>query len=135
MSKTVQVNEVASQITKWLTEYTDEVTDACKEVVDKVSEEVMQEIKDHVTFNDKSYSKSFRIKTSFYDKRNKRNTWYVASPHYRLTHLLEFGHIIAHPKDKTRTRAYPHVRYGDEWVQNNFEREITEAIEKCRVKN
>lgn len=132
MAKKVQVNEVANEITRMLTEYTDEVTDIAKEVVDNVSQETMQEIKNHITWKDKKYSKSFKLKKSFEDKRNKRNTWYVASPHYRLTHLLEFGHVTRN--GVTRSKKFPHVVYGDEYVKNNFERELKEAIENARIK-
>lgn len=132
MSKKVQVNEVASEITKMLTEYTEEVTEIAKEVVDNISQEVFDEVKNHVTWKDKKYSNAFTLKTSFEDKRNKRNTWYVKPPHYRLTHLLEFGHAT---RNGGRTKAYPHVKYGDEILRNNFERELKEAIENARVKN
>ena len=131
MAKTIQVYELASAITEMLSQYNEAVTDEAKKVVDEISKEANEEILNHITFNDKKYTKSFRLKTSFEDKRNKRNTWYVASPHYRLTHLLEFGHYTRN--GTTRTRAFPHVKYGDEYVKNNFENRLKEEIEKCRI--
>lgn len=130
MAIKVDINDVANEITKWLTEYSEEVTDVAKDVVDKVADETMAEIKNHVTWKDKKYSKSFSLKTSYEDKRNKRMTWFVKSPHYRLTHLLEFGHAT---RNGGRTKAFPHVKYGDEFVKNNFEREMKEAIQECKI--
>lgn len=131
MAKKIQANEMADTIVKWLTEYSEEVTDVAKEIVQEISEGVMEETKAHITWHDKKYSNSFALKTSFEDKRNKRNTWYVKSPHYRLTHLLEFGHLTRN--GTTKTRAFPHVRYGDEYAKENFERRMKEAIERCKI--
>lgn len=131
MAKKIQVDELASEITKMLSEYSEEATDIAKGVVDSISTEAMSEIKNHITWKDKEYSKSFALKTTFEDKRNKRNTWYVKSPHYRLTHLLEFGHAT---RNGGRTKAFPHVKYGDKYVRENFEREMKEALENARVK-
>lgn len=127
--KKIQASEMADTIAELLTTYTEEVTDLAKEVVDKVAEETNAEVKNHISFKDKKYSKSFRIKKTFEDKRNKRNTWYVESPHYRLTHLLEYGHIT---RNGGRTRAFPHVKYGDDYVKQNFEKELKEGIENAR---
>ena len=133
MAKTIQANELASEITKMLSEYTEEVTEISKEVVDRVAQGTFDEVKRHIDWNDKKYSRHFELTTSFENKRNKRRTWFVKSPYYRLTHLLEFGHITR--DGKTYTRKFPHVRFGDEYVQNNFERELREEIENARVKN
>lgn len=132
MSKKIQANQMANEIENLLTTYTEEVTELAKQVVDKVSQETNQEILNHITFKDKSYTKSFRIKKSFEDKRNKRNTWYVESPHYRLTHLLEYGHIT---RNGGRTRSFPHVKYGEQYLEQNFERELKEGIESARFEN
>lgn len=132
MSKKIQANKMADEIENLLTTYTEEVTELAKQVVDKVSQETNQEILNHITFKDKSYTKSFRIKKSFEDKRNKRNTWYVESPHYRLTHLLEYGHIT---RNGGRTRSFPHVKYGEQYLEQNFERELKEGIESARFEN
>lgn len=128
MSKRIEASKMADEITSLLTTYTEEVTELAKAVVDKVSEEANQEILNHITFKDKTYSKGFRIKTTFENSRNKRNTWFVAKE-YRLTHLLEYGHIT---RNGGRTRAFPHIKYGDDYVNENFERELKEGIESAR---
>ena len=132
MSKKIKADEMSKEIVKMLTEYTEEVTDIAKSVVDEISQGTMDETKNHIEWKDKAYSKNFVLKKSFEDKRNKRNTWYVKAPYYRLTHLLEFGHIT---RNGGRTRSFPHVRYGDEFVKNNFENRLKEAIENARIEN
>lgn len=126
----VKIDDLADEVMKALTEYSEEVTEATKKVVDEVADGVMTETKNHITWKDKVYSKSFALKTSFEDRRNKRKTWYVKSPHYRLTHLLEFGHIT---RNGGRTRAFPHIRYGDEFAKENLPKKIKEAIENCKI--
>ena len=130
MAKTIQTNEMANEITRMLSEYTEEATDIAKQVVDNISKEVNAEILNHITFHDKTYSKGFKVKTSFENRRNKRNTRYVAKE-YQLTHLLEYGHIT---RNGGRTRAFPHVKYGNDYLEQNFEREMKEALEHARVK-
>lgn len=133
----MKVDEVKQTIVEWLTEYTDGVTDVAKEVVDDIADGVMEETKRHIMWKNKVYAQSFALKTSFEDKRNKRKTWYVKAPHYRLTHLLELGHVTNYKTGKygeqKRTKEYPHVRYGYEFAKANFEKEMKEAIEKCRI--
>lgn len=130
MSK-VKIDDFSSEITKMLTQYNEEVTLKCKEVVDEVAAGTMNEIKTHCNFKGTGkYIKSFKLATSFEDSRNKRITWHVRSPHYRLTHLLEFGHI---KRNGGRTRAFPHVKYGNDFVQNNLPRKMQEAIEECKI--
>lgn len=127
----VKIDDLSDEVMKALSEYSDEVAEVSKKIVDEVSESVMEEIKNHCSFGGKGkYIKSFKLTTSFEDSRNKRITWHVKSPHYRLTHLLEFGHVT---RNGGRTRAFPHVRYGDEYVKTNLPRRIKEAIESCKI--
>ena len=134
MSKKIKADEMSNELVRLLTNYTEEVTEIAKDVVDEIAQGVMDETKSHISWHDKVYSNSFALKKSFEDKRNKRMTWYVKAPHYRLTHLLEFGHITRRIKNgKARTDKFPHVRYGDEFVKNNLEKRLKEAIENARV--
>lgn len=119
--------DLAGAIAAALTEYTDEVAEGMKKAIDKVADETNAEIKRHITFKKRTgkYIKAFALKTSFEDKRNKRKTWYVKSPEYRKTHLLENGHKSRNGKS---TKAYPHVSYGEELAEKRLPELIENAI-------
>lgn len=124
------VDEFYQTITDILNEYCLDITEETKKNVDKVSKECNEEIKRHITFKQPTgkYVKSFRIKKSYEDKFNKRNTWYVTNGQYRLTHLLEKGHAKV---NGGRTRAFPHIKYGEEIAKKRMEELTKEAIERA----
>ncbi|EDS77240.1 prophage pi2 protein 37 [Clostridium botulinum C str. Eklund] len=124
----IDVDSLASEISKELESYTEDVTAGVKKAVDIAAKETNKEIKKHITFKEHTgkYVKAFRIKTSFEDKYNKRKTWYVANGQHRLTHLLEKGHAL---RQGGRTEAYPHIKYGEELAKRRMEELVKEAIE------
>lgn len=51
--------------------------------------------------------------------------------HYRLTHLLEYGHdVIVNGRKVGRAKAYPHIADAAEQGVKDFEREVKEEIER-----
>ena len=124
----IQIDDMADLIAEYMSNYSQEVTVQIKKSVDKVAEETNEEIKNHISFKEHSgkYVKAFRIKTSYEDKFNKRKTWYVANGQYRLTHLLENGHVL---RQGGRANSYPHIKYGEELAQKRMEELAKEAIE------
>lgn len=127
---TVGIDGLADLIAEYMENYSQEVTDGIKKAIDTVADEANQEIKNHIIFKERSgkYARAFRLKTSYEDRYNKRKTWYVANGQHRLTHLLEKGHAL---RQGGRTRAYPHIKYGEELAQKRMEELAKEAIENA----
>lgn len=126
----IDTEELANEIAKDLENYSKKITDGVKKNIDIVSKEVNEEIKAHVVFKEHTgkYVKSFRIKKSYEDGYKKVNNWCVINGEYRLTHLLEKGHAL---RQGGRTKAYPHIRYGDELAQKRMEELTKEVIENA----
>lgn len=52
---------------------------------------------------------------------------YAKDPHYRLTHLLEYGHATV---NGGRTRAFPHFKAANDEAVAKFEENVTRRIEE-----
>lgn len=128
MAKTVDLKDMGKELQEILLSYNKEVTEATKKAVTEVADGVMREIKSHITWKDKVYSGSFRLKTIYDNERGKYVIWHVENPHFRLTHLLELGHITR--DGKTRSKTYPHVQYGAEYASANLVKEIERKVEE-----
>lgn len=60
--------------------------------------------------NTGQYKNSFAIEKEWKSRHSYSATWHVEAPNYRLTHLLENGHLT---RDGThRTKAVKHIKYG-----------------------
>lgn len=129
MGKSVSVDNLAAAIMAELEEFADEAAEKMKEAVDEVAKEAKLEIDRHISFNDVSgdYRKSLAIKTVSETRKSKKKVWYAKGKQYRLTHLLEKGHLKR--GGKGRVKAYPHIKYGDEYVEKNLPKRIKEKIE------
>lgn len=111
-------------------EYMQAVATLEKEAVDIVAKEVDSTIREHISFKQHTgdYVKAFRVKTTQEDALGKTKTWYVAAPHYRLTHLLEKGHAL---RQGGRAKAFPHIKYGEEIAEARMTELSEEAIKNA----
>ena len=127
-----QIDDLDKVINQILEDYGDEV----KEVLDKTSETVSKKAKDEVKnaapvgARKGKYKKSISLKKTKAELNKVEYTIYAKAPEYRLTHLLEDGHLIHNGTG--RTKAIPHWSKGDEYVVKNFEKEFKERIENGR---
>lgn len=118
--KNIDTNELADAIAECMSNYSNDITEGIKMAVDIVSKETDNEIKNHINFKERSgkYVKAFRIKKAYEDGYKKVNNWYVGNGQHRLTHLLEKGHAL---RQGGRTRAFPHIKYGEELAIKRME--------------
>lgn len=108
---------LGQEIAKILTEYKDEVD----ELVVNITNEVIKEAKNELTkISPKGetgeYSKGWKVSLS----QKGRNFFSKAiwnKTHYRLTHLLEFGHAT---RNGGHTKPQPHVRSTEEKYKSKF---------------
>lgn len=123
MSIRIQINDFSNAINELLDEYGDEVSNAMESAIKETANEATQKLKHEGTFNDitGAYRKNWKNKIS---KTNISVSAVVYNDkHYRLTHLLEFGHA---KQNGGRTKAFPHISNVNDWVGN----ELIEKLER-----
>ncbi len=120
----------AEELADALEEYSDEVTEALGAAVNTVAKNVNKVIKEHIPFKQRTgeYVKAFRVTDTSESPTERKKNWHVEKPHYRLTHLLEKSHLTR--DGVTRTRAYPHIKYGEEYARANLEKEFEKELDK-----
>lgn len=113
-----------------LLEYGEEVNKVLETAVGTVAEASADKLRGHRKFNPRrnptgKYADSWTAekvaKGRIYTK------WVVHNvEHYRLTHLLENGHVSRNGTGRTfgRVQEYPHISEVNEWVQSALPEEV-----------
>lgn len=161
MSSSVDIDNMANEIIKQLSNYNAEVDKATKLAVNKVARDVNKEITSHAErFTAQStkierfvmikvnghikrvaiksgratgkYVGAFKVKTVEDVIGSRKKAWYVKSPYHALAHLLENGHKYNINGKTGRTKAYPHIKYGDELAKKELPIEIEKRLKKIK---
>lgn len=118
-----------SDISKILTGYADGVKEQIEEETREVVKEGASRLKNtRNTYKVRSgdYNKSWSYKVNkTYDEVN--GTVYARKPHYRLTHLLEYGHAT---RNGGRTRAFVHIAPVNDYCCEIYEERVKNAIKR-----
>lgn len=122
----IKVDALASEIARMLSEYEAEIVknaDVCGKAVANAAAKQLRQTSPKRTG---AYAKSWGVTRE--DGGLGENTKYIIhnKKRYRLTHLLEHGHVTANGK---RTRAIPHIKPVEEQVIREYEKQVREAIE------
>lgn len=134
MSTRIKPNEIQQAVERILQTYSDNVISQTKEIVDEVTKDALKQVKSHAPTGRGSksrkrgtYKRHIASRTSYESLTEKRNTIYVKDPEFRLAHLLEKGHRL---HQGGHTSAHPHFEYGENVIDKELKKKITEAIEK-----
>ena len=106
-----------------LGDYADEVRDAVEKTITDVIGEAAKKLRSAGSFRGKKYRRSWRSTVEL-TRTGISGTTYNEK-HYRLTHLLEYGHA---KRKGGRTRAFPHIAEINAWAQTEAQKKIEEAI-------
>lgn len=131
-NKKVSPNQLGTEVSKILTEYTDDVVKALPDIVKDVAKDTVQDLKDRSSelFGGKKYKRSFKSKKL--TQNSSKAEYTVYSTEYRITYLLENGHIIKNKTGKVygTTQARPHWEPAEQEAVKKLEEKIAEAVKK-----
>lgn len=117
-----------------LNEYGDDVYKVLDNCVDTVAEEAKEKLQNVSSFAPGgnptgAYSKSWINEKLPVGKLNTKQVVHNEE-HYRLTHLLEKGHVIRNGTGRTygRTGEYPHIAPVNEWANEELQRKVKQEL-------
>lgn len=104
--------------------YTNNVNMTVQSVIDTTARDAANKLKATSPHASGDYAKNWAVK-----KQNGYAVVYNKAPTYRLTHLLENGHDVVRNGEKVgHAPAQPHIKPVEEWVQDEIEKRLSEAL-------
>lgn len=135
-SKKIKGINFDKAVQKVLQEYGEEVLENMGEAISTVADEAVDKLKAVATFAPNGsptgdYSRSWVQEERRTGRLSKKRVIHNEE-HYRLTHLLEKGHVSKNGTGRTfgRVPAYPHIRDVNDWVQKDLPEEIKRRLGK-----
>lgn len=123
----IDYSKLSSEVQKALESYQEDIQEIVTEEAKKAAQGAITELKETSPKLTGAYSKDWKSKTEA-GRRSTKTTVYNAK-HYRLTHLLEFGHA---KRGGGRTGgtvpAYPHIEKANENAAKAFEEGIVKRL-------
>lgn len=117
--------DLASEIEKAMKEQLDLANEVVNSAVDKVTNETVKDLKSSSPKKSGKYAGGWGKKEGQTATRSKSSVVWNEK-HYRLTHLLEFGHAKV---NGGRVAAKPHIAAVEQKAIKSFEDEIRKGIE------
>lgn len=109
--------DLASEIANALASWSHEVEEEVEQIAEEVASEAVSKLRSSSPQNTGKYRKSWT------KRKIKAGTYvvYAKAPHYRLTHLLEKGYVLA---SGGRSRPQVHIKPVEEAAVAEFEKRI-----------
>ena len=124
---TIQPENLAGEIQKILDEYGDEASVALAEAIEETAKEAQTQLRQKNQGRKlwKKYPKGWSVQI----KAGRLDVEGIVynKDHYRLTHLLEFGHAT---RNGGRTAAFPHIAEVNAFAQKDVLERLREKLQK-----
>jgi hypothetical protein len=124
---TIQPENLADEVQKLLDEYGDVVKGALKEAIEETAKDAQAQLRQKNQGRKlwKKYPKGWSVQI----KAGRLDVEGIVynKDHYRLTHLLEFGHAT---RNGGRTKAFPHIADVNAFAQKEVLERLKEKLEK-----
>lgn len=137
MAKSIKLEDLVKEINATFNQYSEEVIEAVDEATwesaNKAKNQVINEI-ENVGIKSKKYKKAISAQTQKVGRiGTKTGIVYVKAPHYRLSHLLEKGHVIKNQYGTYhRTKARPHWEPVQKKIETEYPNAVKEKLEKIK---
>ncbi|MCM3454404.1 HK97 gp10 family phage protein [Heyndrickxia oleronia] len=118
----VKVKDLSKEIARQLSLYTESVKEEVEVIKEDVTKEAVSLLKQKSPKDTGSYAKSWARK-----KVGKNIVIYNKAPNYRLTHLLENGHV---KRGGGRVAAKVHIRPVEEKIVDEYVSRVERAIKQ-----
>jgi len=123
----VSVDQLAAEIAKELSKYGQEIVEKINISSEKVGKAAVKQLRQTSPKRTGEYAKSWTITTEKEVGQPHKRIIHAKAPHYRLTHLLEYGHAKV---GGGRVEGKPHIRPAEEMVIQELVREVEEATKR-----
>jgi len=134
-SKRANLINLDAVIGELLADYGDLVYDTLADAVEDVTQDATKKLHEVDTFRTSGhaygpYSGDWMNEAETYSRIHQKRVVYNDT-HYRLTHLLENGHVIRNGTGRTygRTGKYPHIDTVQDWAVEELRNRIKRKIE------
>lgn len=130
MANTISIDDLAAEVNDLLQEYGAKVYDQVVVASDEIAKETVKELRETSPKDSGAYAKAWRHSKAdgVIPGLSYGRVVHVRSPHYRLTHLLEYGHAL---RQGGRAAARPHIKKAEQNAITKFVHRLTEGIKNA----
>ena len=119
---------VSDQMAEILDGYDKEVREAVEKDIEQVARDTAKKLRQTSPKKSGEYAKNWSVRN---DRKSKTTIVYNKAPTYRLTHLLENGHVVRNQYGTWgRTSAEPHIAPAEQEAVKDLVKKVEEDIEK-----
>lgn len=131
--RNISISELDSEVRAIFAQYNDEVYDVMKNATDACAKTAVTMLRTQSPVDEKSptggaYAKSWKQKLGV-RKGRAYSRFAYNEKHYRLTHLLEYGHALKRGgRTVGQAKAVPHIERIENEVSNLYEETIERGL-------